>query len=225
MAHRRRKAPDAKDNCPESRLGLPLRDSPPFRSASEDLGCAPRNVLPLWVRSFLKIPFPGHQQVPCSFWPTRGSQRQASRGRTVSAHLSPRAPVLPASGLAIQASPPADGADTRTALGDEFWPWVCGDWAAADGSGGRAAQRRAHRAGRAAPGARSSAHSAFNTMDRVAQSPRAVRRSGSPRGVSPLFSLECPPNASRPSSASLHLASRIPESVLPRCRNCCRHGG
>lgn len=115
--------------------------------------------------------------------PTRGSQKRASHGRTVFAHLSPRAPVLPASGLSIQASPPADGVDTRAALRDEFWPGVCGDWAVADWSRGRAAQRRAHSAGRAAPGARSSAHSAFNTMDRVAQSLRAVSPSASPRGV------------------------------------------
>lgn len=108
----------------------------------------------------------GHQLVLCSFWPARSVQRRAPSRCTVSPDLSPRAPGSSASCFAIQAAPRADGAVTQTALPDEPWSGLCGDWAAARGSERLAAPRRVHPAGRTERGARGSTHGAFNTMDR-----------------------------------------------------------
>lgn len=213
----RRKPPDARAGCPESRLGLPLRDSPPSglqaKKCSSSLG---------WV--FLKSPSSGHQLVPCSVWPARCAQRRAARGHTVAADLSARAPGWSASGLAIQEAPRADGAVTRTALPDEPWPRTGDDWAAAGGREGLAAQRRVHPAGHTARGARSSARGAFNTMDRS-------RDRGSPPAGQPvpgrhadlpsaLFFLSIHPTGSRPASPATPLPHFIwlpssPGNVLP----------
>lgn len=108
----------------------------------------------------------GHQLVLCSFWPARSVQRRAPSRCTVSPDLSPRAPGSSASCFAIQAAPRADGAVTQTALPDEPWSGLCGDWAAARGRERLAAPRRVHPAGRTERGARGSTHGAFNTMDR-----------------------------------------------------------
>ncbi|CAM9930267.1 unnamed protein product [Rangifer tarandus platyrhynchus] len=114
---------------------------------------------------------PGKKRLlgPCrvrSTQPVRSAQRRVPSRCTVSADLSPRAPGSSASCFAIQAAPRADGAVTQTALPDEPWSGLCGDWAAARGHERLAAPRRVHPAGRTARGARSSTHGAFNTMDR-----------------------------------------------------------
>ena len=101
-----------------------------------------------------------HQQVPCPVWPARGTQRRAPSGRAVSVDLSLRAPGSSASGLAIQASPPADDAVTRTAYRTSLGPGFAGtgrqlagarsglrrDWRTRQG-----APYRARGAGRTAP--------------------------------------------------------------------------
>lgn len=219
-AGQRRKPPDARAGCPESRLGLPLSDSPPSglqaKKCSSSLGLV-----------FLKSPSSGHQQVPCSAGPARCAQRRAARGHTVAADLSARAPGSSASGLAIQEAPRADGAVTRTALPDEPWPGTRVDWAAAGGCEGLSAQRRVHPAGRTARGARSSARGAFNTMDRSRDrgSPPAGQPVPGRHGDLPsaLFFLSIHPTGSRPASPATPLPHFIwlpssPGNVLPRCK-------
>lgn len=211
-AGQRRKPPDARAGCPESRLGLPLSDSPPSglqaKKCSSSLGLV-----------FLKSPSSGHQQVPCSAGPARCAQRRAARGHTVAADLSARAPGSSASGLAIQEAPRADGAVTRTALPDEPWPGTRDDWAAADGCEGLAAQRRVHPAGRTARGAgRAELGSrCLQHHGQVARSGLTASWAASPRAScrSPQRPLlpEYPPDRfqtrlSRDASASLHLAPK-----------------
>ncbi|XP_005405465.1 PREDICTED: uncharacterized protein LOC102016611 [Chinchilla lanigera] len=169
-ARRRRRPPGARAGRPESSLDLPLGSLPfPVCKRRPEMCPQKRSSFPGPV--LLEISVLGSPAGPRR--PTRDSQRRASRGRAVSAHRSLRARRLPASDLAIQ----ADGADTRAALRDESWPGVGGERATADGREGRAVQRRAHQAGRAARGA-------FNTMDRA-------------RGRPALLALRLVPRASR----------------------------
>lgn len=155
----------------------------------------------------------GHQLVLCSFWPARAIQRRAPSRCTVSPDLSPRAPGSSASCFAIQAAPRADGAVTQTALPDEPWSGLCGDWAAARGSE-RLAPRRVHPAGRTERGARGSTRTAPSTPW-TGRAIAASAHSNQPQGVMPppppVFFPKCPPGhlqtrLSRDASASLHRA-------------------
>lgn len=208
------KSSEARAGCPKSRLGLPLRSSPP------SVCTHPETFFPLWVRP-LKSPSSGHRQVPCSFWPTRCAQRKAPGRRTISADLSLSSPRPPASGLPIQA---ASWGRLRLHLGG-----VTG-LSPAGGLPRTGCSWREQGAGCAEEGAPGGAHGARRLQHhgQVAPLPRAAGLAARPPGVMPLSPAQsC---SRRVRSAASRLASLHPASVLPGSsaqvqRKCCRHRG
>lgn len=145
---------------------------------------------------------------------------------TVSPDLSPRAPGRSAPCFAIQAAPRADGAVTQTALPDEPWSGLCGDWAAARGARGWL-----RRGGCTRQGAQSGARGARRTAPSTPWTGRAIAAPGPPSSQPPgrhaapttaVFFPKCPPGhlqtrLSRDASASLIGLPWPFGNVLPGC--------